>query len=1269
MYLPRIRTIMDIPSSADSDELTEYDIYGKTPPRTKISRKNRERKQKERILSTKSTKVVKVQTPSPATIDIMYDNNSVSDENSEEIGGSKRTSKRQMQLLRGSERDLKLDIARAQAINTEDINDHQDTNIMRTPSYQIESYKRFKSLVCRTFPCQKQELNNVETKVKFNPLPAIESTQHDAVKCPTPRVEFYETLRCLVRMGGGTSQDKNRRRGITREEVLWQNELKDLIWLELQAYHADRTPMEQDDYLCAARECVEPLLDDIKNYKFQRHVRRYSFQNSDSGVEDDCPGCISVYCLACMESQNEALRDVDNLLMRLEEAESLFPSSKAFAELYPLYSSPEIVGRVKAMCLWYNLTKHHRLKLNILGRLLTTLDSKHTCWAISGDDTNSGSPSDSKNSTTSSSSDSITSIRNDLFNITPLATLLFQTAQNKVSPYRRYIENVLKIRALDKSLNFLNHLHRHLLKKAQLTLVFPEDEEIFSEVNFYSEAVELQRFGAWSPEAKSLNLPSYRSMFVLLAMVPLEVLHEYLMMRLEQKPKNPSHLSIRQLMRELKEGLKLAIKERHLSRSYIKAATWGTEIITENYQERLESFDKCLKQVFIDFLDYLQQWILFDKSKFQKDVFEEEYKFSVFVYQNVPDVKEKVGNTFTFISGTILQRIGQRLITRIEEILSLVINSNQGMNKHNLFSVCRELQTLFNEEREMSLKTMFFLKTNYEENFAPSENMKFVGESIIALKCIIPDAIGRVQRLFDHISTANLDDCDKTALNIRIREILMQVYRFGFEFYKEMGDSTPAEYRPRLVESLLSFAKLWMKFVTERCERGRGMRPRWAHQGMEFLLTVCEPANTKHLSEEMFEDLKKDMDVCISHVIGTTAPSTPESGFHSASTRSSLEHVRARSRGSSPSPRPTYKSQRSKGRKISTEQQSPVTDYLDAVNLNSRKEEKADGQLVRIRVFSKSHTGQFQEAVKVLETELNNKLIKQNLIGKVFHNRTANKNIQTKNVTFSWQRGIKIGQGRFGKVYGAVNNNTGDMMAVKEIPLQHDTSSSKHIAEEIKILEGIVNKNLVRYYGVEVHKDEMLIFMEYCSEGTLESLIAGTERGLTEPLCRRYTFQLVSGVACLHEHGIVHRDIKTANLFLTNGGNCLKIGDFGCAAKIKSNITMPGELKGFVGTQAYMAPEVFTKNMSEGHGRAADIWSIGCVVVEMVSGKRPWFQYDSNFQIMFKVGMGQSPDPPDDITDEGLDFLDMCFKHEPKERATASELLNHNFVKIGEDLL
>jgi serine/threonine protein kinase len=96
-----------------------------------------------------------------------------------------------------------------------------------------------------------------------------------------------------------------------------------------------------------------------------------------------------------------------------------------------------------------------------------------------------------------------------------------------------------------------------------------------------------------------------------------------------------------------------------------------------------------------------------------------------------------------------------------------------------------------------------------------------------------------------------------------------------------------------------------------------------------------------------------------------------------------------------------------------------------------------------------------------------------------------------------------------------------------------------------------------------------------------------------------------------------------------------------------------------------MAPEVFTKTNTEGHGRAVDIWSVGCVVIEMCSGKRPWYQFDSNFQIMFKVGMGETPEVPESLSQEGQEFVDKCLQHDPKERWTASELLQHNFCKVS----
>lgn len=170
----------------------------------------------------------------------------------------------------------------------------------------------------------------------------------------------------------------------------------------------------------------------------------------------------------------------------------------------------------------------------------------------------------------------------------------------------------------------------------------------------------------------------------------------------------------------------------------------------------------------------------------------------------------------------------------------------------------------------------------------------------------------------------------------------------------------------------------------------------------------------------------------------------------------------------------------------------------------------------------------------------------------------------------------------------AVNNNTGELMAMKEIALQpNDHRAIRSIVDELHIFEGIRHPHLVRYYGLEIHREEMIIFMEFCPEGTLENLVASTETGLPEELIRRFTRQLLEAVTVLHENGIVHRDIKGttlkfamrnilslscnlylgANIFLTDAGNCLKLGDFGCAAKIKSQTTMFGELQGFVGTQ------------------------------------------------------------------------------------------------------
>lgn len=266
---------------------------------------------------------------------------------------------------------------------------------------------------------------------------------------------------------------------------MWQNELKDLIWLELQAWHADRTPTEQDTFLCNSRETIDDLINDIMSYHFNRNKLHLSNRSNDSGVEDECTGCFSMVCHTCMEAQSEGLKEIEQLLSRLEAAQSLFPSSSAFGDAYPTYNDTEFIGRVKAMCLWYNMTKHQLLKIVILGRLLT-LEDKLNVWPVNmcydANSVDSSSPSDS-NSSTSSTTDFINV--NAPVVLTSVHALVNGSSKSQITPYRKYIENMLKTKGLMKSLTFLERLHKHLLWKAEITLRKPVNEEIFKIVMSY----------------------------------------------------------------------------------------------------------------------------------------------------------------------------------------------------------------------------------------------------------------------------------------------------------------------------------------------------------------------------------------------------------------------------------------------------------------------------------------------------------------------------------------------------------------------------------------------------------------------------------------------------------------------------------------------------------------------------------------------------------------------------------------------------------------
>ncbi|KAF0879747.1 serine/threonine-protein kinase TAO3 [Crocuta crocuta] len=250
----------------------------------------------------------------------------------------------------------------------------------------------------------------------------------------------------------------------------------------------------------------------------------------------------------------------------------------------------------------------------------------------------------------------------------------------------------------------------------------------------------------------------------------------------------------------------------------------------------------------------------------------------------------------------------------------------------------------------------------------------------------------------------------------------------------------------------------------------------------------------------------------------------------------------------------------------------------------------------------------------------------------------------------------EIGHGSFGAVYFATNAHTNEVVAVKKMSYSGKQTHEKwqDILKEVKFLRQLKHPNTIEYKGCYLKEHTAWLVMEYCL-GSASDLLEVHKKPLQEVEIAAITHGALQGLAYLHSHALIHRDIKAGNILLTEPGQ-VKLADFGSAS-------MASPANSFVGTPYWMAPEVILA-MDEGqYDGKVDIWSLGITCIELAERKPPLFNMNA-MSALYHIAQNDSPTlQSNEWTDSFRRFVDYCLQKIPQERPTSAELLRHDFVR------
>ncbi|EEB09563.2 STE/STE11 protein kinase [Schizosaccharomyces japonicus yFS275] len=515
---------------------------------------------------------------------------------------------------------------------------------------------------------------------------------------------------------------------------------------------------------------------------------------------------------------------------------------------------------------------------------------------------------------------------------------------------------------------------------------------------------------------------------------------------------------------------------------------------------------------------------------------------------------------------------------------------------------------------------------------------------------IINHELTKIKRMAVKLSVSLMDSVQILRVrcrNLDCQNLIHYTFSYAIDFSQRLLRLSILDnnWLKMVKKKMLELAISWVSFVYEDCSPADRNTFRWAVAALDFVMVVTRGSNILLLDEKSFEVLRSSVGKCMSLLL-----------YH-------MDIFGAKSKLAAR----LEQEQKQLNKSLNAEECERFTDAELLAFVNEE-------MLMRINE---------------VEERRRNYLRASQFVGRVLDD-TIQENQHLKqlassssNITMRWQQGRIIGSGTFGTVYQGVNLDTGDLMAVKVISL-YDLQSSPSVVSRIKdeamVLGMLDHPNIVSFYGIEVHRDKVNIFMELCQGSSLAELLR-YGRIQDEVVIQVYIIQLLEALTYMHARGVVHGDIKPENI-LFDGNGLIKFSDFGsstitvpgdappsvktnlarCLAETSANSRLPSDM--LRGTPTYMAPELILGQRSDIIG-AEDIWSLGCVIVEMATGASPWPKLDNQWALMYHIACLRTPSiPPDEqLSAAGQAFVRRCFESEPPKRATAAALLDDAWIE------